>query len=115
MRIPLKYSIRAVRVLVFTRPRPEADFAALQQAKPRCQSIASPAMTSTLGGNSLTPLSVSARRRTLRAHRPALMRRFVLRLFTHCVLGSDSFTEAMMIVWPGPFFASRHSFVAGRQ
>ncbi len=25
MRIPLKYSIRAVRVLVFTRPRPKAD------------------------------------------------------------------------------------------
>jgi hypothetical protein len=25
MRIPLKYSIRAVRVLVFTRPRPIAE------------------------------------------------------------------------------------------
>jgi hypothetical protein len=29
--------------------------------------------------------------------------------------GSDYFTEAMMIVWLGTFFPSRHSFVAGRQ
>ena len=56
-----------------------------------------------------------ARRGTLRHIAPALMSRFVLRLFTHCILGSDYFTEAMMIVWLDAFCASRHSFIAGRQ
>ena len=33
MRIPLKYSIRAVRVLVFTRPRPTTDIALIRAKK----------------------------------------------------------------------------------
>jgi hypothetical protein len=52
---------------------------------------------------------------TLSAHRPALMSGFVLRLFADLILRPDNFTEVMMIVRLGTFFADRHSFVAGRQ
>ena len=61
---------------------------------------------------SLTPLVVVARRGTLSAHRPALMSRFVPRLFADLILRSDHLTEAVMVVRLRTFFAASHSFVA---